>query len=258
MSRLSELLSGGEVVVGAGATTLAPSVIEVYGALGLDYVWLDLEHKGPSPADSQSLEHLARAADAADVELLARLPTADPWLVRRVLDTGFSNLLLARVETAAEVRRAARATVVSYDGNTGERGVGVSRASDWGTGGYEPENDSPGLGVMVETAAAVDNLEAILTVPGLDFVYPGAEDLAVSLGHPFDAGDAVVQDAITDVVDASHEAGVPLGQTVSGPETVPDVISDGWQLLRFGDELDAVRRTVGAFQAHLPPVSGKE
>jgi 2-keto-3-deoxy-L-rhamnonate aldolase RhmA len=258
MSRLSEQLGDGGVVVGAGASTFAPSVIEVYGSLGLDYVWLDLEHKGPSPADSQSLEQLARAADAGDVELLVRLPTADPWLVRTVLDTGVSNVLLARVETAAEVRRAARATTVSYDGNPGERGVGVCRASDWGTGGYEPTNESPGLGVMVETAAAIDNLEEILDVPGLDFVYPGAADLAISLGHPFEADDPVVEEAITGVVDASLDAGVPLGQTVSGPEGIPDAVSDGWRLLRFGDELDAVRQRVDAFLGQLPPGPAKE
>jgi 2-dehydro-3-deoxyglucarate aldolase len=255
MSELSDRLAAGEIVCGAGASTFAPAVVEVYGALGLDYVWLDLEHKGPSPADSNALERLVRAADVADVELLVRVPTGAPWLVRKVLDTGVSNLLLARVETAAAVRRAARAATVAYDDEPGARGIGVSRASGWGSDGYEPTNDAPGLGVMVETAAAVDAIDDILAVPGLDFAYPGAADLAVSLGHPFEPEDAIVQEALATVTEACRDAGVPQGRSVTAAESVPDLVEDGWQLLRFGDELGAVRRSLARFTDRLPDPS---
>lgn len=251
MSELSDRLAAGEVVCGAGASTFAPAVIEVYGALGLDYVWLDLEHKGPSPADSHALGRLVRAA-AADVELLVRVPTGDPWLVRKVLDAGVSNLLLARVETAAEVRRAARATTVAYSDEPGARGVGVSRASDWRSDGYEPTNDAPGLGVMIETAAAVDSIDDILAVPELDFAYPGAADLAVSLGHPFAPDTPVVQEMLATVIDACQDARVPLGRSVTAAESVPDLVEEGWQLLRFGDELGAARRSLTRFIDRVP------
>lgn len=252
MSELSSQLATGEVVCGAGVSTFATAVIEVYGSLDLDYVWLDLEHKGPSPSDSHTLEGLVRAAEAAEVELLVRLPSAAPWLVRKVLDTGVSNLLLARIETAAEVRQVARATTVAYGNGPGDRGVGVSRASNWGSDGYEPTNGAPGLGVMVETAAAVDNLDDILTVPGLDFAYPGVADLAVSLGHSFEPDDAVVQEALATVTETCRDMGVPLGRSVTAAEAVPDLIRDGWQLLRFGDELGAVRRSLAGFTDHVP------
>lgn len=247
MSELSDRLAAGEVVCGAGASTFAPAVVEVYGALGLDFVWLDLEHKGPNPADSQAVEHLVRAADAAGVELLVRLPTCAPWQVRAVLDAGVSNLLFARVETATEVRRAARAATVTYDDEPGARGVGVCRASDWGTGGYEPSNATPGVGVMIETAAAVDNLGDIFAVPGLDFAYPGAADLAVSLGHPFEPEDSVVQEALAAVTEAARAAGVPLGRSVTTVESVSNSVEQDWQLLRFGDELGAIRRSLTRF-----------
>lgn len=255
MSELSDRLAGGEVVCGAGASTFAPAVIEVYGALGLDYVWLDLEHKGPSPGDSHAIERLVRTAEAADLELLVRLPTGAPWLVRKVLDTGVSNLLLARVETAAEVRRAARAATVAYDDEPGARGIGVSRASGWGSGGYEPTNDAPGLGVMVETAAAIDDIDDILAVPELDFAYPGAADLAVSLGHPFEPDDAVVQEALATVTEACRDAGVPLGRSVTAAESVPDLVEEGWQLLRFWDELAAARRSLARLTDRVPDPS---
>lgn len=251
MSDLSRMLDEEHVVQGAGATTFAPAIIEAYGAADVDFVWLDFEHKGPSPADSQTLEHLVRAAECADTELLARLPTPDPWLVRKVLDTGVQNVLLSRVETATEVRRAARAMAFTYDDGPGERGVANSRDSDWGDEGYEPTSDTPGLGVMLETAAAVENLESVLSVPGLDFAYLGRYDLAVSLGHPFQTEHPEVDEAVAAIREACEAADTPLGRSVSKPESVASAVEDGWRLLRFGDEINAVRRALTEFTEDL-------
>lgn len=252
MSDLSRALEAGEVVQGAGATTFAPAVVDVYGDVGMDFVWLDFEHKGPSPADSQTIEHLVRAAECADIELLVRLPMHEPWLVRKVLDTGVGNLLLPRVEAATEVRRAARATAFSYDDGPGERGVANSRDSDWGYGGYEPSPETPGLGVMLETAAAVENLEDILSVPGLDFAYLGTHDLAVSLGHPFDTDHPDVQESVEYIRTGCEAAGVPLGRSVSASDEIASAVEDGWQLLRFADEVSAIRRALTEFAAVVP------
>lgn len=272
MSELAERLRDGEVVRGMGATAFAPALVEVYGNLGLDFVWLDFEHKGPSPADSHALENLVRAADGTGTELLVRLPTGDPWLVRKVLDTGVANLLVPRVETAAEIRKVARAMSFTGeeaaggeagDGNeaenvTGDRGVGNSRASGWGGEGYEPGNRSPGLGVMVETAAAVERIDEILSVPALDFVYLGAEDLAVSLGHPFETDHPEVGAAVDATTAACRDAGIPLGRSVGSPAAVSEAVAEGWRLLRYGDEMGAVRRAVADFEEGLPAGAAKD
>lgn len=72
---LREALENDEVVYGARASTFSPTVIEVYGTLGVDFVWLDFEHMGPSPYDSRVFEDLTRAADAGGTELFVRLPS---------------------------------------------------------------------------------------------------------------------------------------------------------------------------------------
>lgn len=252
MSELTRALEEGAVVYGAGATTFSPAIVETYGAAGMEFVWLDFEHKGPSPADSQTLEHLVRATECADTELLVRLPTPDPWLVRKVLDTGVGNLLLPRVETAVEVRQAARAMAFTYDEGPGERGVANSRNSDWGDDGYEPSTGTPGLGVMLETAAAVDNLESILSVPELDFAYLGTHDLAVSLGRPFHTEHSEVRETVDYLQGTCETADVPLGRTVSSPDEVAPAVEDGWRLLRFGDEMSALRRVLSEFSEAVP------
>lgn len=250
MSRLGQRLSEGKLLRGVGASTFAPAVVETAGAAGMDFVWLDLEHKGPSPADSHALEELVRAAGSADTELLVRLPSTEPWLVRKVLDAGVSNVLLARVETASELRRGVRATEFVYDDEPGGRGGAVSLASDWGRTDYEPRGD-PAVGAMLETASAVENLEAILEVPGLDFAYLGAADLSISLGHPFETDHPAVEEAVDSVREGCEEAGVPLGQSVDDPEAATAAVEEGWQLLRYTDDLSALRRRLAEFDASV-------
>ncbi|MDX1746045.1 MAG: aldolase, partial [Halobacteriales archaeon] len=70
-NELRERLEDGSVAFGARGATFSPALVEVYGSLGLDFVWLDFEHTGASPLDSLPFEHLARAAETADVSLLA-------------------------------------------------------------------------------------------------------------------------------------------------------------------------------------------
>lgn len=70
---MRERLAAGEAVIGAGAQTFSPLLVEVYGELGYDFVWLDLEHLGPSLYDSTAFDALVRAAKCADIELLVRV-----------------------------------------------------------------------------------------------------------------------------------------------------------------------------------------
>ncbi|MFC7174841.1 aldolase/citrate lyase family protein [Haloplanus litoreus] len=88
---------------------------------------MDFEHTGESPWDSMLFESLTRAAEAGDIELFVRLPAPDQALIRKVLDAGVRNLLIPRIDSAAEVRRAVEATRFVYDGEPGSAG---SRAAD--------------------------------------------------------------------------------------------------------------------------------
>lgn len=116
-------LEGGEVAVGAVARTPTPTLVEVYGDVGLDFVFLDYEHAGgPSPEDTRTLENLVRAAELTGIEPLVRIPEGHPPLVRKVLETGVRTLLVPRVEAAAEVREAVAATRFSFDGGVGDAG----------------------------------------------------------------------------------------------------------------------------------------
>jgi 2-dehydro-3-deoxyglucarate aldolase len=244
---LREALENDEVVYGARASTFSPTVIEVYGTLGVDFVWLDFEHMGPSPYDSRVFEDLTRAADAGGTELFVRLPSGDPPLIRKVLDAGVRNLLIPRVDSAEEVRTAVEATRFVYDGAPGERGKASGRSSNWGAASdyVVTEDQSVCLGVMIEKTTAVDDLEAILDIPELGFVFIGPSDLSVQMGHPEDKNHPEVVAQIDSIREACLQADVPVGGIRTDPERIAEAEAQGYQILRIGGDLGSIKRTLG-------------
>jgi hypothetical protein len=81
---LRTAVANDQVVYGVGSQTYSPMMIAVHGRLGFDFIWVDFEHAGPSPYDSAVMAELSRAAQFADIELLVRLPSGDPSLIRKV------------------------------------------------------------------------------------------------------------------------------------------------------------------------------
>lgn len=248
-------LADGDLQMGAGALSCSPTVVEALGRLGLDYVWIDLEHSGVSPTDSTALEGLARAADVAGTELLVRIPSPDPAVVRKVLDASVRNVVIPRVETAAEVRRAVEASRFVYDGDPGDRGAGLGRANYWGedvTGGEDVsvdyrrrEDESVSVGVNVENITAVENLDDILSVPELGFVLLGHNDLSVSMGATPDDDEVVA--AIERYRETASSMGVPHGRSVgTNPDAVAAAVADGYDFLLLGNEVAAARDVYGA------------
>ncbi len=240
-------IEAGDAVLGARATTIEPLVVEVYGALGLDFVWIDLEHTGPSAFDASALESLSRAGDAAGIELLVRVPAGDPELVRTVLDAGVRTILVPRVESAADVRPAIEASRFSYDGEPGTRGAAAARTNTWGASDRDPDREDAEIfvGAMIESETAVENATEILAVPELGFVFLGPSDLSISLGRPFETDHPTVRDALERARAAARSAGVPVGCIANDVETAHTALDDGFQLLRIGDEIGAARTVLG-------------
>lgn len=241
-----ETIEDGSTVLGAQASTFSPTVIEIYGELGLDFVWLDFEHAGPSPYDSTVFENLTRAAEVSGTTLLVRIPSGDPALIRKVLDAGVQNLLIPRVDSRDEVRTALEATRFEYDGEPGERGLASSRASRWGNADdhVSVEDNEVCMGVMIEKLGAVEELERILEVPELGFVFVGPGDLSVQVGHPMDRSHPEVRDQIEEIEDVCRSSGVPMGGIQNDPTKVAANIQSGYQIIRIGGDLESIRETL--------------
>lgn len=255
-NRLAAALSNDEVALGLLDNAYSPTLVELYGEIGVDFVWLDLEHGGPDPWDAELIENLLRAAERTDVELLVRLPDSDPTLVRKALDVGVRNVFLPRVDGPDEVREAVASARFRYDGEPGDRGLAAPRARRWGLADdyVDTEDAETMVGTTIETAAAVENLDAILDVPELGFVFIGPFDLSVSLGHPGEIDHPEVQEAVETVRSTAIEAGVPVGGLAFGTDDATEKAADGYQILNLGSTAGALQKTVaGWLEAYEDP-----
>ncbi|WP_083933956.1 HpcH/HpaI aldolase family protein [Kribbella catacumbae] len=191
---------GGVHLRGLWLTCLTPYAVELAGVGAADWLGVDLQH------GDLTAEELSPLLRVSPVPVLARLAGHDPSHIARVLDTGVDGIIVPAVESADQAMALVSA---SNPPPVGARSTGVSRAGVLG-------NPQPLLLPMVETASGLAALEEIAGVAGIDGIFVGPYDLALSLGEPSVVAPAVVT-AIESVITTAHRheriAGVFAGNT---------------------------------------------
>lgn len=240
---IRETVESGDVALGVLDSAYSPSLVELYGDLGMDFVWIDLEHGGPSPRDGEALEDLLRAAEGTGTELLVRVPASDQSMVRKALDVGVRNLFVSQVESSEDVEQVVSAARFRMGDEPGRRGMANPRASRWGQAEdyAATEDEEVMIGVTLENQQALDELDEILDVPELGFVFLGPLDLSVSLGHPGEPDHPDVQEAVETARSAAVDAGVPVGNLAFGMDDANEKAANGYQILNVGSTTGAVK-----------------
>ena len=208
-NRFKRRLAAGEPQIGLWGALPGSYVAEILAGAGFDFLVFDTEH---APGDPISVLPQLQAAAAYDVAPVVRAASNDAVLIKRLLDVGAQTLLIPYVQSAAEARAAVAA--MRYPPR-GIRGMATTtRAGRFGrVGDYVTSAETElCLIVQVETRAALEALDAIMAVEGVDAVFIGPADLAASLGHPGAAGHpevvAVIEETIGRIVAAGRPAGI--------------------------------------------------
>ena len=247
-TRLPELLRGSRALLGMFVGVPSPSLVEMCGHAGVDFVIVDNEH---GPAGIESTEHMLRAARASGVIPVVRTLESD---ILRVLDIGASAIQVPQVNTAEQAKRIVAAAKYPP---LGTRGAAFStRAAGYGFFGGErhvaDSNSGTAVIVMTETRAAIDNLDAILAVPGIDAVFFGPNDLSFSLGHPGQMGHPEVVGAIEHGIERALAHGVAPGVLALSAEDFQRWRRNGARyvpMVLTGLLANALRTTVAATRA---------
>jgi len=208
-NRFKAGLRSGRVQIGIWNAIPAPTVAELLAACGFDWIVIDTEH-GPMEV-TDTLPALQAIAAYPDCSAIVRVAINDWVLIKRHLDQGAQTLMLPYVQSRAEAEAAVRA--MRYPPR-GVRGVaGMTRASRYGRipDYVARAEEDLCLVVQVETRDALDRLEEIATVDGVDAVFIGPADLAASLGHPGNPGHPEVVAAIEGAIGRLGALGVPSG-----------------------------------------------
>ncbi len=182
---LREKLNAGKPTVSTHIHTTWPSVVEAIGHTGMyDYVEFVAEY---GPSDLHDLDNLARAAELYNMGTMIKVDqSAQAYLAQRGIGSGFSSVLFTDARSADDVRECIRIAMPDTPEDKGLYGVATRRNSYMGYGGsreYVKSLQETVIAMMIEKKGAVENLDEILEIPGIDMVQWGGSDYSVSIGR---------------------------------------------------------------------------
>lgn len=234
-------------VLGIGAVTQNPIVIELVGKAGFDFVWIDTEHGGFSPYDGVSIENTVRAAQSSGTSVLFRVPTVDSAMIQKALDAGVQAIVVSGVSNKEQAEALSSAARWPIGKVQGERGFSISRYSDWvspDASFLERTNEEVLIGPMIESKEGVENLSEILSVEGVDFVFVGPGDLSMSLGLTGQFSHPLVKQNVQKILDTALEFGIPAGYPVSSVKASKEMIANGFKIVRCGTDIAILHETL--------------
>jgi 2-keto-3-deoxy-L-rhamnonate aldolase RhmA len=204
---LKRKLRAGEASPGMWLRLSDPTVAELVGQLGFDWVVFDAEHVA---YDLQPLQTILMAFNGSPTLPIIRVYTNDPAFIKRILDMGAGGVLIPQLTSAAEAKAAVAACKYPP---AGIRGAGPRRASRYGhVPDYFTTADAQTVVfIMLETVGAMSELDEILKLPGLDGLVIGPTDLSMGMGFHGDFNHEPVQAALESICAKAKAAGMPFG-----------------------------------------------
>ena len=235
-TKLKMKLAENSTTIGSWITLAHPAIAEIMSKAGFDWLVVDLEH---SVITIREAQELIRVIDLCGVTPLVRLSANDGVQIKRVMDAGAHGIIVPMVNNAEDARLAVSSVRYPPFGN---RGVGLARAQGYGTGFGEYkkwlENESVVI-VQIEHIEAVNNLDAILAVDGVDGFIVGPYDLSASLGIPGQFDHQLMRDAMNRIIAEGSGSGKVPGIHVVEPniEGFKQRIDQGYRFLAYSIDI---------------------
>ncbi len=230
-------LREGRPVLGLTITTPSPDVAAQAGNLGFDFIWIEMEHSAVTLETARAMILATRGTPTVP---FIRVPVNELWTAKRALDIGALGVIFPFTSTPELARRAVEACKYPP---LGKRGFGPGLAGlRWpAPGGYQDFADQNAMVVVIiEQKEAVERIEEIAAVPGIDVIFIGTSDLSFSLGLRGRQDDPRHREAVARVVAAARKHKIPLGRPAGNPAQLKEFIEQGFQFFQAPSELSLV------------------
>ncbi|HET7092978.1 MAG TPA: aldolase/citrate lyase family protein [Thermomicrobiales bacterium] len=229
-NRVKSTLQAGGVTVGVFVQMPSPDVVELLALDGFDFVMFDGEHGRVSPSDAYPM---ILAAEARDIEALARVGQNDRQVILKYLDLGIAGVMVPQTHDLETARRAVNA--MRY-WPRGGRGLAGGRTFDYGVGvvmaDRVPEiNDRILSLIQFEHIDALPHLDELLALPELDVLFVGPTDLAQSMGYPGQPTHPEVEKIIAQVCERARGSRVALGTVAGDVDLANRRIGQGFRMI---------------------------
>ena len=210
-NRVKELLKKGSVALGGWEGLNSAAAAEVMAYAGFDWVSADVEHAGHS---IQDYAYFATAVKSRGCVPLARVFDKSMASIRRIIDAGAQGVIVPMIRTAADAREAVAAAKYPPAGIRGAGAApfcchGLTLGSD-----FKTANDDMLVMIMVETKEAVENIDEIMSIDGVDGIFLGPFDLSCSYGYPGQITHPVIASAMDTVRDTCRKYGKAAGMHI--------------------------------------------
>ena len=253
-NRVKAALRAGKTVVGVGLSiAVNPMVAKALAATGIDFLFIDNEHNLICPDNLRNVVQMARACGVSPI---VRVQDTEYNLIANTLDAGADGVVVPRVTSTAQAERA-----VSYAKfpPTGVRGCGTTAPLDFNRQqGWDQAlrrlNEQSLVVLQAESKEAIDSLEDILQVRGVDVVLVGPLDLSINLGVAGKLDDPKWTAAVERVIEICMAHQVPTGIMLGSPEALRPWWEKGMRFLVCGNDYvmirDTASRNVGEIRSY--------
>lgn len=242
---LKEKLNNGNVVFGTWMTIPSPTIVEVFGLAGMDFIVIDHEH---GQFTYETSENMIRAAEVAGCTPLIRVPSNSASDILRSLEIGAHGIVVPQIENKKQASFAINSMMYAPKGN---RGVSAfTRSSNYYGVNVKNRtqqlNDSTLSMLLIESVEAIKNLDEILECNDIDIIYIGTYDLSQSLGIVDDVNNDKVLSIISESVLKIRQSGVAAGILAQSPEDAKRWIDIGVQFIPYIADCGIIHEAVAS------------
>jgi len=239
---IRQKLENGAPSIGSWMQIPDSSIAEIIGNSGYDWVAIDMEH---GAIDNHQLPDLFRALELGNTLPIVRISEGSPENCKHALDAGAGGIIIPMIESAEQLIKIRNA---SYWPPAGSRGVGFSRGNLFGErfDAYSSEAQKPILVAMIEHVKAIDNLQDILRVDGLDSIFIGPYDLSASMGITGQFENSDFLDIINKIKKMCNQEGVSCGIHIVDPNKneLFNKIAEGYQWIAYSIDSVFLRKSM--------------
>ena len=251
-NRLKQLLKEGKYTCGSWMSMTSNVSAEVMGYCNFDWLLIDMEH-GSGSYQTLVGQLQALAASGSHATPIVRVESNDATVIKRVLDCGAYGVMVPGIRDAEEAKAAVAAMLYPP---AGIRGIAGARCAAYGNDKsyVQQANDNMAMFLQIETKEAIENIGAILDVPGIDVAFLGPNDLSAALGHVGNWEHPEVVVAIEKMEKAAQARSIPLGTVSRSWEAAKRCIERGYRAQALMGDVplmaQAARQIVAQFRAH--------
>ena len=244
---VKKTLAAGGVVIGGTVTASNLDTMAIIANAGFDFLWIEGEH---SPLTLETMRNMILMTQGRKAVPFTRVPVNELWTAKRMLDIGSLGVVFPFTDTPELAKQAVAGCKYPPEG---KRGVGPGLATlRWPAPGGYPQwaNKNVMVITIIERRIAVDQIEEIAAVPGIDVLFIGLNDLSYSYGVPGQLTAPIIKEAVQRIMLAGKKYGIPVGGP-GGAADIKRMIAEGYRFIQGPSDLSLMQNATRDFFSAL-------